>query len=280
MMDVPTFSRGRDENLILYDVSGMHEARQAGQIVPIEGDMKLRMEDEWSHFSTQVDRCGVPTTVMRLDTTNTRYLDLNCVRVLEAICNNRDPKILELGLGAGVAAAEMFYIAQQYGRKPTIHTLSMTPINPKLMFRRDLLRVGRENYESSLSARLRTVSGLRSGIFRLLNEPFIQKQFIGFISSSDTIDALLEGDYDLIYDCHGPAAKNQAVLQMIVSSLGAKTVFLKNPLGVNDGAILRQAASTLRDIVSVLLGSSALVCGNESLEREAFRFMFSHWEKA
>ena len=135
------------------------------------------------------------------------------------------PRVLELGPGAGVAAAEI----RQHLPHCRLETISLTPIDPYLW--------------------LRPEPGGHS------RTPFIDRQFVGDI---DPALAALTGSFDFIYDCFGPVfwqltevvrrnsrAAAEGLLQAILNRLAPAGVLF---VAASEGAhLLEQLLDRLAD---------------------------------
>lgn len=103
---------------------------------------------------------------------NSRSLCAEALPYLQNLAPRRSqPRVLELGPGAGVAAAEIRHDLPHC----RLETISLTPIDPYLWLRPEPGGPGRT--------------------------PFIDRQFVGDI---DPALAALTGSFDFIYDCFGP----------------------------------------------------------------------------
>lgn len=192
-------------------IEGVEIAKEAGLIVMCSNS---KLNDPFAHYNP--DRFGNEG----IKGTNSRRLDELAGELVKSFAGKF--KYLELGAGAGVAAATM---AEKFGAE--VHTVGLTPINPFLRFPEYELKLGinsslSTDYVAVLKAMYKksdeVITCIRRGVlppqvllevqkeygnfFFVENpEPFIKKQFIGRFPE----EIPLRGNsYDFIFDECGP----------------------------------------------------------------------------
>jgi hypothetical protein len=177
-------SRGPERSNYL---QGIRRAEQDGLIAYACGarDKSVRracLTDEYSHVC---DGDGGP---LSLKHTNTRPLSFVARQLLNLYRNEPDVRFLELGPGAGVACAAVNRLLPG----ATIDTVSLTPLNPYLRFRRDDL------YACIVEPWLRENGP--SHFFDACSLPFVRNQYIGKFPSEI---GLPKESYHFIYESYG-----------------------------------------------------------------------------
>jgi hypothetical protein len=141
-----------------------------------------RLSDEYSHI------CSGDGEPLSLKHTNTRPLSFVARQLLNLYRDDPDVRFLELGPGAGVACAAVNRLLPG----ATIDTVSLTPLNPYLRFRRDDLH------------ECITESGLQehalSNFFDACSRPFVRNQYIGQFPSGISLP---KESYHFIYENYG-----------------------------------------------------------------------------
>jgi hypothetical protein len=168
-------------------LQGIRRAEQDGLItyshsLRDESVTRARLSDEYSHIG---DGDGEP---LSLKYTNTRPLPFVARHLLSLYRNHMDVRFLELGPGAGVACAAVNRLLP----RAAIDTVSLTPLNPYLRFRRDDL------YECIAESRSQQ-EGL-SYFFDACSPPFVRCQYIGQFPSDVSLPREC---YHFIYENYG-----------------------------------------------------------------------------
>ena len=166
-----------DRHLSIVDAKnyddGIKMAVASGLIAFVSGSTRGEEPDFFSHRSLR------HSSRLDLRPSNTRSLCPEATVFLQRLSRRTRPHVLELGPGAGVAAAEI------KSRLPEcrLETVSLTPINPFLW-----LRSRRSSDPPELSIIRR-------------QEPYIDLQYVGHI---DQALPAIRQRFDFIYDCFGP----------------------------------------------------------------------------
>ncbi|MBY5890763.1 class I SAM-dependent methyltransferase [Rhizobium leguminosarum] len=156
---------------LCYD-EGMRQAAARGMIKFVEGSTTGGEPDFFSHLSPR------SSAALDLRPSNTRPLCPEALTFLQGLSGRECPRVLELGPGAGVSAAEI------KGRLPgcRLETVSLSPINPFLWPTR----------RHAIPA-----SGF-SMVPR--QDPYIDLQYVGDV---DHALAAMKQQFDFIYDSFG-----------------------------------------------------------------------------
>lgn len=154
-----------------YD-DGIRRAVALGMIKFVGEPTCGKERDFFSHRSQRSN------SVLDLRPSNTRSLCPEAIVLLQGLSRRKRPRVLELGPGAGVAAAEI------RDRLPEcrLETVSLTPIDPFLW-----LRSRKPNDPRGLSIDRRP-------------DPYIDLQYVGHI---DQALPTKKNQFDMIYDCFG-----------------------------------------------------------------------------
>jgi hypothetical protein len=168
-------------------LQGIRRAEQDGLIayshsLRDESVRRAHLSDEYSHIG---DGHGEP---LSLKYTNTRPLSFVARQLLGLYRSDSDIRFLELGPGAGVACAAVNRLLP----RAAIDTVSLTPLNPYLRFRRDDL------YECIAESRAQQ-EGL-SYFFDACSLPFVRYQYIGQFPSDVSLP---KESYHFIYENYG-----------------------------------------------------------------------------
>jgi hypothetical protein len=168
-------------------LQGIRRAEQDGLIayacgIHDESVRRASLSDEYSHI---VDGDG---EALSLKYTNTRPLSFVARQLLSLYRNHMDVRFLELGPGAGVACAAVNRLLP----RAAIDTVSLTPLNPYLRFRRDDL------YECIGESRSQQED--LSYFFDACSPPFVRYQYIGQFPSDVSLP---KESYHFIYENYG-----------------------------------------------------------------------------
>lgn len=166
-------------------LQGIRRAEQDGLIdyARKRSDDQTVVADDYGHI-----RHG-DAAPLSLKYTNTRPLSAIARYVLNLYRNHRDVRCLELGPGAGVACATMSRLLPD----AKLDTVSLTPLNPYLRFRRD-------DVYRHVTEPLSPEEGL-SGVYEPCTRPFVHRQYIGKFPGEVGLPA---GSYHVIYEDYGP----------------------------------------------------------------------------
>jgi SAM-dependent methyltransferase len=225
-------------------LQGIRRAEQNGLIEYARDDADWSVaSDAYGHIGHEE---GVP---LLLKYTNTRPFPVVARRLLDLYSNSTDVRVLELGPGAGVACAAMNRLLP--GAK--IDTVSLTPLNPYLIFCRD-----------SVHDRIKQPSLHEKGLLDLYAaraSPFLHNQYIGRFP---TEVRLPRADYHFIYDNYGAIFHNfhentNAPIELAQASIAAALSLLRGDgtmlIMASDGFYrleeLLQAAGTDTDVIVI-----------------------------
>jgi|GEM_PF-4356781 len=210
---------------------GNHTARPAA-------GRQFSLNDYWDDIQQAVERKEILVYTRQEDTFsalaggltggNTRGLPEETKALFKAyfVLNGQDPQgvdVLVLGAGAGKECADIYVLVRGNSLPINIDTVSLSPIDPRLLLKASSLEIRRMLYEyiqksamrsAELGAqelfRIRSLSQARSGIpwetvFELhnngypvcdyLDKPFIRRQYIVELNALD-----IDKKYGLIYD--------------------------------------------------------------------------------
>ncbi|MCC8939095.1 hypothetical protein H8A99_22110 [Bradyrhizobium sp. Arg68] len=167
---------------------GIRRAEQDGLIHyrRDNGGGECPISDDYSHIRHDG---GAPL----LKYTNARPLSAIAGRILELYHDHADVRILELGPGAGVACAT----ASRLLPRAIIDTVSLTPLNPYLRFRRD-------DVYDHITEQIADEQCL-SRLYGSCRSPFVRDQYIGRFPREIS---LREQTYHFIYENHGAIFHN------------------------------------------------------------------------
>jgi hypothetical protein len=175
--------RGERSNYL----QGIRRAEQDGLIayacsVHDKSVRRARLSDEYSHI------CDGDGELLSLKYTNTRPLSFVAKQLLNLYRKDSDVRFLELGPGAGVACAAVSCLLPD----ATIDTVSLTPLNPYLRFRRN------DFYECTVESCLQERDLLY--FFDVCSAPFVRNQYIGHFPSDISLP---KESYHFIYENYG-----------------------------------------------------------------------------
>jgi len=203
-------------------LEGIRRAEQDGLIdYTCQDADRLIASDDYRHIAD-----GDGSTVL-LKHTNTRPLSFVARQLLGLYRDEPAARLLELGPGAGVACATMNRLLP--GAK--IDTVSLTPLNPYLIFCRD-----------SVHDRIKQPSLHEKGLLDLYAaraSPFLHNQYIGRFP---TEVRLPKAGYHFIYDNYGAIFHNfhgntNAPIELAQASIAAALSLLRG-----DGTMLIMAS--------------------------------------
>jgi hypothetical protein len=174
-------SLGPDRN---WYQQGIRRAEQDGLIHYARNNIggQSAVSDDYSHIGHED---GAP---LLLKYTNTRPLSFVARQILNLYRNDADVRCLELGPGAGVACAAV----NRQLPDAKIDTISLTPLNPYLRFRRDDVYghiTEPISHEKCLSS-----------FYSPCSAPFVRNQYIGKFPQEI---GLRKNSYHFIYENHG-----------------------------------------------------------------------------
>jgi hypothetical protein len=166
---------------------GIRQAEQDGLIayacsVHDKSVRHARLSDEYSHI------CDGDEEPLALKYTNTRPLSFAARQLLSLYTDDSNVRFLELGPGAGVACAAVNRLLPG----AAIDTVSLTPLNPYLRFRRDDL------YECITESCSQEKD--LSHFFDACSLPFVRNQYIGQFPSDVSLP---KESYHFIYENYG-----------------------------------------------------------------------------
>jgi hypothetical protein len=202
---------------------GIRRAEQDGLIdYPCENGDRPVLSDEYGHIG------HVGGAPLLLKYTNTRPLSFVARQLLGLYRDEPDARLLELGPGAGVACAAMYRLLPA----AKIDTVSLTPLNPYMVFRwDDMYDHIRQpfSHEKCLSS-----------LYDTCSSPFVHNQYIG--EFPERISPPKE-KYHFIYENYGAIyynfhrSGNDAPVELARTSIAAVLSLLRE-----DGTILIMAS--------------------------------------